>query len=83
MRMKFIAMVAAATVLATTSSFAFDSNSGSEAERQACTPDAFRLCGRFIPDANRVAACLKAPKNKSQLSPACRKVIWGKHKAVK
>jgi hypothetical protein len=29
---------------------------GTEQQREACTPDAFRLCGQFIPDADRVGA---------------------------
>jgi hypothetical protein len=28
--------------------------------QQACTPDAMRLCGQFIPDRDRVTACMKA-----------------------
>jgi hypothetical protein len=43
---------------------------GSDAERQACTPDAMRLCGDAIPDVARVTACMKAKS--SQLSPECR-----------
>jgi hypothetical protein len=39
-------------------------------QEQACTGDAFRLCGAEIPDVNRVTACMVAKK--SQLSPACR-----------
>ena len=39
-------------------------------QEQACTPDAFRLCGSEIPDVGRVTACMVAKK--SQLSPACR-----------
>ena len=39
-------------------------------QEQACTPDAFRLCGAAIPDIGRVTACMAAKK--SQLSPACR-----------
>ena len=39
-------------------------------QEQACTPDAFRLCGAEIPDVGRVTACMVAKK--SQLSPACR-----------
>jgi hypothetical protein len=42
---------------------------GTDQQRDACTPDAFRLCGQFIPDAERVAACLKNAGPK--LSPAC------------
>ena len=43
---------------------------GSDAARQACTPDAMRLCSDAIPDVARVTACMKAKS--SQLSPACR-----------
>lgn len=41
--------------------------------RQACTPDALRLCGAHIPDEDAVAACLKA--NIQRLSVQCRQVI--------
>jgi hypothetical protein len=39
-------------------------------QQQACTNDAFRLCGADIPDVDRVTACMV--RNKSQLSPPCR-----------
>jgi hypothetical protein len=39
-------------------------------EQQACSGDAFRLCGPEIPDVDRVTACMV--RNKSQLSPGCR-----------
>jgi len=39
-------------------------------EQQACTPDAFRLCGDAIPDVERVTACMI--RKKSELSPQCR-----------
>jgi hypothetical protein len=39
-------------------------------EEQACSSDAFRLCGPEIPDVDRVTACMI--RNKSQLSPGCR-----------
>jgi hypothetical protein len=42
-------------------------------ERQACEQDAFRLCNQFIPDQDRVKACLVA--NMSKLSPACRRMF--------
>jgi hypothetical protein len=48
---------------------------GSDAERQACTPDAMRLCGDAIPDVARVTACMKAKS--SQLSPECRVAMAG------
>ena len=39
-------------------------------EQQACSGDAFRLCGPEIPDVDRVTACMV--RNKAQLSPGCR-----------
>jgi hypothetical protein len=39
-------------------------------EQQACSDDAFRLCGPEIPDVDRVTVCMI--RNKSQLSPRCR-----------
>jgi hypothetical protein len=39
-------------------------------EEQACTDDAFRLCGPEIPDVDRVTACMVSKQ--SQLSPGCR-----------
>lgn len=44
-----------------------------EAQKQACTPDAFRLCGSAIPDIARVTACMKA--NERNLSTPCKAVF--------
>lgn len=41
--------------------------------RQACTPDALRLCGAHIPDEDAVAACLKIKVQR--LSVQCRQFI--------
>jgi hypothetical protein len=43
-------------------------------QQQACSDDAFRLCGADIPDVDRVTVCMI--RNKSQLSPGCR-VFFG------
>jgi hypothetical protein len=48
---------------------------GDDAARQACTPDAMRLCGDFIPDVAKVTACMKAKR--AQLSEPCRLVMNG------
>jgi len=45
----------------------------SEADRQACTDDAFQHCGEAIPDRDRVYQCLV--KKVKTISPACRRVI--------
>ena len=39
-------------------------------QQQACSGDAFRLCGDAIPDVDRVTVCMI--RNRSQLSPGCR-----------
>jgi hypothetical protein len=39
-------------------------------QQQACSDDAFRLCGADIPDVERVKVCMI--RNKAQLSPGCR-----------
>ena len=44
-----------------------------DAERSACTSDAFRLCVALIPNQSAVIACLKSKK--SQLSPTCRQLF--------
>lgn len=46
---------------------------GTDQEREACTPDAFRLCGQFIPDGDRVEACLRNAG--PRLSRACYAVF--------
>ncbi|SFP95758.1 hypothetical protein SAMN05216330_112177 [Bradyrhizobium sp. Ghvi] len=38
-------------------------------EQQACTPDAMRLCGEFVPNVDAITACMI--QKKAQLSPQC------------
>lgn len=47
---------------------------GSEEQREACTPDAFRLCTSAMPDARRVEDCLRGAG--PRLSPACYAVFY-------
>ena len=42
-------------------------------EQQACMNDAFRVCSEFIPNRERVTACMV--QNKSQLGAPCRAVM--------
>ena len=44
-----------------------------QADADACTPDAMRLCMHAVPDEGRVTACLI--QNRKQLSPACTMVF--------
>ncbi|PZA13155.1 hypothetical protein DNX69_05240 [Rhodopseudomonas palustris] len=39
-------------------------------QQQACSGDAMRLCGAFVPDVDRITACMM--QNKVRLTPACR-----------
>src|SRR5882724_8351018 len=45
---------------------------GTAEQQEACRPDVFRLSGSFIPDVDRIVACLKA--NEPNLNPACHDV---------
>ncbi len=47
---------------------------GTDQQREACTPDVFRLCGSYIPDADRIVACLRG--NPYRLSAACYGVLY-------
>ncbi|WP_022722210.1 hypothetical protein [Rhodopseudomonas sp. B29] len=60
------------SVLSTGAALAQDQ--GTAAQREACTPDAFRLCAQFIPDASRIEGCLRAAG--PRLSPACHVVFF-------
>jgi hypothetical protein len=42
----------------------------SQSARQACTPDALRLCSDYIPDVAKITACMRAKS--AQLSEPCR-----------
>ena len=48
-------------------------------QQQYCSGDAFRLCGSEIPDVDRITACMI--RNKSQLSPECRRVFGPRSQA--
>ncbi len=64
--------IAAAALLLVLPAFAFAQ--GTPQQRDACTPDAFRLCGAYMPDPNGVEACLRA--SGPRLSPACYEVFF-------
>jgi hypothetical protein len=52
---------------------------GTPEAREACTPDAMRLCSDFIPDVAKVTRCMMAKRG--QLSAACRMAMAGGHRA--
>jgi hypothetical protein len=61
---------ALACAMATLSISAPAGAQGTASERSACMGDALSFCGAFVPDVDRITACLK--QNVSRLSPACR-----------
>jgi hypothetical protein len=50
---------------------------GTPEARQACTPDAMRLCSDFIPDVAKVTRCMMAKR--AQLSRECRMAMAAGH----
>jgi len=66
----FAAWTSAALALATP---ALAEDRGTPEARDACTPDVFRLCSEYIPDAGQITACLA--RRKANLSPACQQVF--------
>jgi hypothetical protein len=48
-------------------------NRGTPEQQQACQPDAMRLCSEFVPDVDRITACMV--KNRMRLSPPCHAVF--------
>jgi hypothetical protein len=71
--MKAIAAAALASVTLALTTPVFAEYRGTAEARAACTPDAFRLCARFIPDSGQITACLS--RQKALLSPGCQKVF--------
>ena len=69
---KFACAAIASTFLTTTMAM-LPAVAYTQADADACTPDAFRLCQNAIPNANLVAQCLA--EKKRQLSPACATVF--------
>ncbi len=68
----FVAIVLTAACICNTVALAQE-NRGTPEQRAACTPDAFRLCSDYIPDASKVESCLR--HRKLDLSSACRSVF--------
>jgi hypothetical protein len=52
---------------------------GTWAERRACRPDVFKLCGSFIPDREKIVACLE--RSKPRLSEPCLAVMEGRFRS--
>jgi hypothetical protein len=53
---------------------------GTPEQREACTPDAMRLCGAYLLDPRNVEACLRA--SGPRLSPPCYDVFFPPQQAA-
>ena len=49
------------------------SSQGTPEQRMACTPDVFRLCSAFIPNADEITICLR--EKNAVLSDGCRAAL--------
>jgi hypothetical protein len=66
--MKISIIVAVATLCLTLAPLS--ARADEQSDQQACMNDAMTICGQFIPDRERVGACLYS--NRTRISPACR-----------
>ncbi|MEA2823121.1 MAG: hypothetical protein QOJ86_5125 [Bradyrhizobium sp.] len=66
-------LCASLALLAATAAPALSFSQGTAEQRVACTPHVLRLCRAFIPDADKITACLR--ERSSELSDACRTAI--------
>jgi hypothetical protein len=68
----FASLTTAAALMISSASATFAQ--GTNEQREACTPDAFRLCATAMPDERRVESCLRAAG--PRLSRACYNVFY-------
>jgi hypothetical protein len=73
--MRFACWLLSAGILLGGLSAASAQEQGSVDVRQACTPDAMRLCSEFIPDEGKVKTCML--RKRAQLSEPCRLAMRG------
>jgi hypothetical protein len=60
-------------LLSATASPAPSFSQGAPEQRLACTPDVFRLCSAFIPNADEITTCLR--ERTTELSDACKTAL--------
>jgi hypothetical protein len=52
---------------------------GTPEQRAACENDAMRLCQQYVPDVDRITACMS--RHRAQLSPRCRAFFGGRRRS--
>jgi hypothetical protein len=72
---RFAAMAALAALLVSIAAVAGANAQyrGTPEMQQACTPDVMRLCNDYVPDVDKIVACMT--RNRANLSPACGAVF--------
>jgi hypothetical protein len=73
LRSKHLAQLCMSVALLSTAAAPALSSQGTPEQRLACTPDVFRLCNAFIPNADEITICL-TQKN-ADLSEACKAAL--------
>lgn len=73
-------LAAAAFLLVIPSASFAQENQGTPEQREACTPDAMRLCGAYLFDPRSVEACLRA--SGPRLSQPCYDVFFPQQEAA-
>jgi hypothetical protein len=66
----------AVAVIAVATFTSIHAQESTQAQRQACKPDVYRLCKLYIPSHDGITYCLH--QNIARLSRACRAVMEGK-----
>ena len=75
-RLDLLPIVAAAALLGLAlASVPAAAQQWSQEQRAACENDAMRLCQEFVPDVDRITACMH--RKRAYLSPRCR-AVFGK-----
>jgi hypothetical protein len=77
-RSRLITSVAALAGLALWAGLTPAAGQGTPEQRAACENDAMRLCQEFVPDVQRITACMS--QKRRYLSPRCRVYFSGKRR---
>lgn len=68
---RHVVMLAGTILFAVTALSTTGFASGTHEHRRACRADAMKFCREFVPNVERITACMK--RNVRKLSPHCRK----------
>ncbi|MCC6775109.1 MAG: hypothetical protein IT537_00475 [Hyphomicrobiales bacterium] len=70
-------LAACLAVASASSAVAQGQQQWTQEQRAACEDDAMRLCGNYVPDVQRITACMRQMQR--YLSPRCR-AVFSRHR---